>query len=57
MNDLIDEYLNFLAVEKGVSRLTIEAYSHDLNRFVSLLHSRGVQNATEVTPDEIISYL
>ncbi|MGZ3608019.1 MAG: site-specific tyrosine recombinase XerD [Syntrophales bacterium] len=57
MNDLIDEYLNFLAVEKGVSRLTIEAYSHDLNRFVSLLQSRGIQNAVEVTPDEIISYL
>ncbi|MGA3208219.1 MAG: site-specific tyrosine recombinase XerD [Syntrophales bacterium] len=57
MNDLIDEYLNFLAVEKGVSRLTIEAYSHDLNRFVSLVQGHGIQNAVDVTPDEIISYL
>jgi len=57
VNDLIDEYLNFLAVEKGVSRLTIEAYSHDLNRFVSLVQGHGIQNAVDVTPDEIISYL
>jgi integrase/recombinase XerD len=57
VNDLIDEYLNFLAVEKGVSRLTIEAYSHDLNRFINLVQSRGIQKAVDVTPDEIISYL
>ncbi len=57
MNDLIDEYLNFLAVEKGVSRLTIEAYSHDLNRFVNLVQSRGIEKVADITPDEIISYL
>ncbi len=57
VNDLIDEYLNFLAVEKGASRLTIEAYSHDLNRFVNLVQNRGKQEAADVTPDEIISYL
>jgi integrase/recombinase XerD len=57
VNDLIDEYLNFLAVEKGASRLTIEAYSHDLYRFVNLVQNRGKQEAADVTPDEIISYL
>ena len=57
VNDLIDEYLNYLAVEKGASRLTIEAYSHDLNRFVNLVQNRGKQEAADITPDEIISYL
>ena len=57
VNDLIDEYLNFLAVEKGVSRLTIEAYSHDLNRFVNLVQRHGIRKVVDVTPDEIISYL
>jgi len=57
VNVLIDEYLNFLAVEKGVSRLTIEAYGHDLNRFVNLVQRRGVQKFADVTPDEIIAYL
>ena len=57
MNDLIGDYLNFLSVEKGASRFTIEAYSHDLNRFVNLVRGRGVQKVADVTPDEIISYL
>jgi integrase/recombinase XerD len=57
VNDLIDDYLNFLSVEKGASRLTIEAYSHDLNRFVNLVRGRGIQKVVDVTPDEIISYL
>lgn len=57
VNNLIDEYLNFLAVEKGVSHLTIEAYSHDLNRFVGLVQSHRIQNVADVTSDEIISYL
>jgi integrase/recombinase XerD len=57
VNDLIDDYLNFLSVEKGASHLTIEAYSHDLNRFVNLVRGRGVQKVLDVTPDEIIYYL
>ena len=57
MNDLIDEYLNFLTVEKGVSRLTVEAYSHDLNRFVNIVQVRGIEKVADITPDEIISYL
>lgn len=57
MNDFIDEYLNFLTVEKGVSRLTVEAYSHDLNRFVNIVQGRGIEAMADITPDEIISYL
>lgn len=57
MNHLIDEYLNFLAVEKGVSRLTLEAYSHDLNRYMSLIRRRDIQAIMDITPDDVICYL
>jgi len=57
MNDLIDEYLYFLAVEKGASRLTLDAYSRDLNRYASFVISRGIQTIMDITPDEVISYL
>jgi len=57
VNDFIDEYLNFLTVEKGVSRLTVEAYSHDLNRFVKIVQGRGIETVADITSDEIISYL
>ncbi|MEK7826521.1 MAG: site-specific integrase, partial [Thermodesulfobacteriota bacterium] len=33
MHHLIDEYLNFMAVEKGASRNTIDGYIRDLNRY------------------------
>jgi integrase/recombinase XerD len=57
VNDFIDEYLNFLTVEKGVSRLTVEAYSHDLNRFANIVQGRGIETVADITPNEIISYL
>jgi len=57
MNDLVDEYLNFLAVEKGASRLTLDAYSRDLNRYISSVKNRGIQTIVDITPDDVIFYL
>jgi integrase/recombinase XerD len=37
----IDAYLDHLRVERGLGRLTIEAYAADLARFVHLLETRG----------------
>jgi integrase/recombinase XerD len=38
----IDSFLAALTVEKGLARISIEAYSRDLNRLASFLESRGV---------------
>ncbi|HYA14706.1 MAG TPA: site-specific tyrosine recombinase XerD [Syntrophales bacterium] len=57
MNDLVDEYLSFLAVEKGASRLTLEAYSRDLNRYISFVQNHSIQKLADVTSDDVISYL
>jgi integrase/recombinase XerD len=40
----IDRFLNVLAVEKGLARLTLEAYSRDLNRLANFLARRGVES-------------
>lgn len=57
MDGLIDEYMNFLAVERGVSRNTIEAYSRDLVRYVNFLRCRGTQSLEGVCSDDVVSYL
>lgn len=57
MNEFVDEYLNFLTVEKGVSRHTLDAYSRDLNRYMSFMQSRGIHAVADVTPDDVIPYL
>ena len=57
MDDLIDEYLNFIAVEKGASHHTVEAYSRDLIRYIKFLRSRGIQNIAGANPEDVVSYL
>ncbi|MBU2262569.1 MAG: site-specific tyrosine recombinase XerD [Syntrophobacterales bacterium RBG_19FT_COMBO_59_10] len=57
MHQLIDEYLNFLAVEKGASRNTIEGYSRDLNRYAGFVGERGIREIGGVGSQELLSYL
>jgi len=57
MNHLIDDYLNFMAVEKGASRNTIEAYSRDLNRYAAFFDSPKNYDIREIGTEELISYL
>ena len=55
--EFIDEYLNFLVVEKGASHNTLEAYSRDLNRYTGLIQERGIKEIHEISPDDVIYYL
>ncbi|MDA8126399.1 MAG: site-specific tyrosine recombinase XerD [Deltaproteobacteria bacterium] len=57
MHYLIDEYLNFLTVEKGASRNTIDGYSRDLNRFAAFIGGRQSRDISEIETDELLSYL
>jgi len=43
MEQLLDQFLHYLIVEKGLSKNTIDAYSHGLTRFLSHLREQGVQ--------------
>lgn len=53
----VDGYLNFLAVEKGVSLNTLEAYSRDLNRYVEFAGQTGIKDIRDISSDTIISFL
>jgi len=53
----VDGYLNFLAVEKGVSLNTLEAYSRDLNRYVEFVEQAGIKDIREISSDNVISFL
>lgn len=44
-----EEYLSYLAVERGCSPNTIDAYGRDLDRYVAWLAERGVTSPDEVT--------
>ncbi len=57
MHHLIDEYLNFIAVEKGASRNTIDGYSRDLIRYAGFAEERGLLEISEIGTEDVIAYL
>lgn len=42
MNTIIEEYLNFIQIEKGLSSNTIGAYRRDLNKYKTYLEERKI---------------
>jgi integrase/recombinase XerD len=57
MDELIEEYLNYLLIEKGCSSHTIEAYSRDLVDFIVHIRAGGLSSYQEIAPESVLSYL
>ena len=56
IDDVIQEYLDHLVVEKGVSAHTHAAYRRDLARYAEFLHSHGVTDIGGVTEREVTDF-
>jgi len=57
MDLLLDRFLHYLVVEKGLSRNTVEAYSHGLNRFLNYLENRGRKEVRDVSKADLREFL
>ena len=57
MRDLLNKYLNHLLIEKGAAGNTLEAYGRDLNRYVSFLEKKGIDDPRSVVPETIVEFL
>lgn len=57
VENLIDRYLNFLLVEKGLSSKTLDAYSRDLVRFHAFLIANSIEFLSEEDTPTILRYL
>ncbi len=53
----VDEYLNFLAVERGASLNTLEAYSRDIRQFLEFTEAAGVSSVSEVKAEHATAFL
>lgn len=53
---LLDNFLNYITVEKGLSRNTLEAYNRDLIRYIDFLEGKGL-STIKATPSQIVSFL
>src|SRR5687767_3951807 len=53
----VARYLDHLAVERGLSDHTLDAYRRDLGRYVAFLRSRGTSEAAQVDEGVVRSFL
>jgi integrase/recombinase XerD len=53
----LDQFLHYLVVEKGLSRNTLEAYSHGLNRFFDYLKRKGIRDPLQTGKFDVRAFL
>jgi integrase/recombinase XerD len=53
----VDEYLDHLATERGLSSHSIEAYAKDLRRFVAAMKKARVASAAKVERSDLVNFL
>ncbi len=56
MINIVERFLNYLTVEKGLSTNTIESYKNDINKFKKYLSGIN-KDITGFTRSDVISYL
>ena len=54
---LVDQYLNYLLIEKGLSQNTIESYSSDLIIYLNFLKKKRIQTITDADSTAILKHL
>ena len=57
MHHLLDQFIHYLIVEKGLSTNTIVAYSHGLNRFLEHLGRKGIEEIKDISKNDIRAFL
>jgi len=54
---LIDQYLDYLLIEKGLSKATLNSYSADLIRYQELLHKNGADRLSDTDTPLVLKHL
>ncbi|MBQ2946794.1 MAG: site-specific tyrosine recombinase XerD [Bacilli bacterium] len=57
LNDLIDEFLRYLLIDKGYSKNTIESYKRDLDKFLGYNKNKTIDNISNDDLKKYIKYL
>jgi integrase/recombinase XerD len=57
LDTLVDQFLNYLIFEKGLSEKTIESYSSDLSRYLNFLRQNGVKDIASAETPLILKHL
>ncbi len=57
MKELIDSFLDYLSVERGLARNTIFAYRQDLNTYLDFISGRGINALSRVSKNDVVEFM
>lgn len=57
MEQLLDQFLNYLTVERGLSPNTLDSYSRDLIKYLDYLSTKGIKDISKTSDLTIISFI
>src|SRR3990167_2996466 len=57
MKELIDTFLNYLSVERGLSNNTILAYREDLNYYIDFIEQKHIDALSKIGKNHITDFM
>jgi integrase/recombinase XerD len=57
MKDLIENFISYLSIERGLAANTLVAYRHDLTKYTGHLQTQGIQAPQQIVRDNITQYI
>ena len=57
MKELIDTFLNYLSVERGLASNTIIAYREDLNNYLGFIEKSHIEALSKISKDNITNFM
>ncbi len=54
---LIDQFLAYIDVERGLAKATVRAYDSDLRKYNGWLATQGIQDLNAVTTQDVERYI
>jgi integrase/recombinase XerD len=57
MQELLDNFINYLSIERNLSKNTVESYRRDLNKYLFFIKTKGFNDITKVDRSQINSFL
>jgi integrase/recombinase XerD len=57
MNDYINDFIDYLVIEKGLSINTQDSYRFDMQEFTNYLNKKKINNLEDIKEQDLINYL
>jgi len=57
LKEFIDEFMNYISVERGLAKNTLMAYRRDLEKYIDFLSHKGVKSSNQVSRDHVSNFM